>query len=196
MRLGIDVDGILADFNTAFIPRVITVTGRDLFPPRPFDIPVWDYPAHYGYSKEENTAVWKSITADRYFWYDLEPYDDIAASIVYLGNKAAQGHDLYFITSRPGLAAKAQTEAWLYNQFRQCDLYRNLPAITVLISSAKGLCARALQLDAYIDDRWENCLEVAVPTKTCLLHRSWNAEQAHDAMGIHRVHTLVGFADL
>ena len=36
MVIGLDVDGVLADFNTPFIARIIQVTGRDLFPPRPF----------------------------------------------------------------------------------------------------------------------------------------------------------------
>ncbi len=50
LKIGVDVDWVLANFNDSFIERVIKVTGEDKFPPRPFDITTWDYPQVYGYS--------------------------------------------------------------------------------------------------------------------------------------------------
>jgi uncharacterized HAD superfamily protein len=46
-----------------------------------------------------------------------------------------------------------------------------------LISREKGLIARALRLDLYLDDRWENCFEVAnlyAPCRTYLLDAPYN----------------------
>jgi 5'(3')-deoxyribonucleotidase len=183
MIIGVDIDGVLASFNEGFIQRVVDVTGRDLFPPRPFDIPCWDYPAHYGYTPEETANVWDSVTSDSKFWQNLPAYPDTLVSLTLLSNAAIAGHDVYFITSRPGIQAKLQTERWLKR-------HGYLPTPTVLISSAKGKCAAALQLDKYIDDKWENALDVASVTgaEVYLLNRPWNQRPAMS--GINRIPVL------
>lgn len=189
--IGLDVDGVLADFNESFIDRVIAVTGRDLFPPRPFDIPTWAYPEYYGYTAQENEKVWTSIEQDDSFWYDLNAYPDGEVVSKYLADRLLRhDDDLYFITSRPGLRAKSQTEQWLIDELNVFG--------TVLISSAKGLCAKALKLDVYIDDRWENAVDVAsnTNTKAVLMNRPWNTAYDERQFGIVRTNTVVGFAEL
>jgi 5'(3')-deoxyribonucleotidase len=190
MRIGFDVDGVLADFNRSFIERVVTVIGRDLFPPRPFDIPCWDYPEHYGYTSEETTAVWKDVVADPTFWSRLQPYDE-ATSVLERLRVLSLDHDLYFVTSRPGIQAKQQTETWL--AVHSGDFLWNP---TVLISGDKDRCARALKLEAYIDDRWENCVNVASqPSETTvyLLDRPWNQDR-HSSY-VHRTKSADAFLD-
>lgn len=207
MRIGIDVDGILADFNAHYIPLIVKLTGRDLFPPE-YVPTTWEYPAILGYTTEEITAVWSYIENNKWFWYDLPTYPETNDSIRYLANRAKAGDDLYFITSRPGKTSKAQTEGWLARQGiialgSEYMTVKHIPHITVLISSEKGLCARALKLDAYIDDRWENCLSIpfglapGVGTRTFLLDRPWNRAPEHDVekYGFTRVSSVVGFAD-
>lgn len=199
MKLGIDVDGVICDFNSAYIDKVIAVTGRDLFPPRPFDIPCWNYPESYGYTEAEVADVWNHIKADPLFWYRLPEYPETMAALHYLAERVMRHEDdLYFITARPGVQAKAQTEDWLR---------AHLPAFvtpTVLITSHKGLAAQTLGLDVYIDDRWENALSVAschwsgqAPgCQSLLLDRPWNRhanERAHD---VRRVTSVVGMAGL
>jgi 5'(3')-deoxyribonucleotidase len=195
-RLGIDVDGCLADFNHPFIDRCVQVTGKDLFPPRPFDIPVWDYPQHYSYTADETSAVWENIKADPWFWYNLPTYPNTIQSLKAIARQRQLGDDVYFITSRPGLNAKDQTERWLFKHTWDIPLANGSP--TVLISSHKGLCAQALDLTHYIDDRDKNALDVASmhwkgepPTvKTYLLDRPWNRACDADAYGIRRVASI------
>ncbi len=183
--IGVDIDGVLADFNAAFINLVIQETGRDLFPPRPFDIPLWNYPEHYGYDQEEIAKVWGVIEHSPIFWQTLPYYPDTYDSAKYLRQQMELGHDVYFVTSRPGLTAKVQTERWL----RRLAL-----SPTVLISSLKGLCAKALRFDAYIDDKWENAVDAArTGTATTLLSRPWNAGYDTASFGIVRTSTVVGF---
>lgn len=173
LRIGFDVDGILADFNAAFIQRVISITGKDLFPPRPFDIPLWDYPQHYGYTEEECSKTWDDITADPNFWRNLPSYPGTREVISVLRDFQVEGHEVYFITSRPGVFAKQQTEDWLRSY--------GFSFPTVLICSKKGAAAEALKLTHYIDDRFENVIDVLQrnpSTTTYLLNRPWNTERS------------------
>jgi FMN phosphatase YigB (HAD superfamily) len=194
VRIGCDVDGVLADFNHAFIERVIKVTGVDYFPPRPFDIPLWNYPEHYGYSAAQTSAVWESIKADRMFWRTLKPYGETPRVIEYLFRLMCRDHDVYFITDRPGIIAKRQTEDW-FRAITSQMLLSPFP-ITVLISGDKAGCAQALNLDLYIDDRWENCEAVRLRgcTKVFLLDRPWNADAPAEEYDIVRVRSVMEIA--
>jgi 5'(3')-deoxyribonucleotidase len=167
MKIGVDVDGVLADFNEKFVQRVITVTGEDRFPARPFDIPCWNYPQHYGYSAEQVSAVWQSIKTDREFWGSLSPYPGVGEVLRVLRMARQHGHDIYFVTARMGHEAKLQTETWLWNN--------GMTNPTVLISGHKMRCALAVGLDCYIDDHVQNCFEVADHCRTYIQNRPWNS---------------------
>ena len=187
MKLAFDIDGIFADFNTSMIDRTIKVTGRDLFPERPFDIPCWDYPQHYGYTEAEVSAVWNDIVKDNKFWQMLFPYDGTIVFLDELRGRALANHDdVYFITSRPGIDAKRQTERWL----RACG-WSDTP--TVLISSRKGHACRAVDADFYIDDKPDNLFDVRCETPktvTMLLNQPWNVKAA-TLLGVTRCSTLM-----
>jgi 5'(3')-deoxyribonucleotidase len=195
MKIGIDVDGVLANFNESFIDRIIEVTGKDLFPPRPFDIPTWHYPQHYGYTEAEmdfaDGPVWKSVKKDPTFWYLLQPYLGVPE---FLSTLDSGDHEIYFVTNRAGIQVKAQTESWL--EFHGFGLRTpNFGFPTVLISSDKGTIAKALRLDLYIDDNDDNCLAVhhdSTGTKMVQLARPWN----HSHTGLIRVESLDDFAKL
>lgn len=182
MILGIDIDGVLADFNTRFIRRIVSVTKKDLFPPRPFPIPCWDYPQHFGYTQAETSAVWEDIKRDPHFWQELPAYPGTDEVLDKLYLRQAGGDEIYFVTSRVGVLCKRQTETWLSNHWFDTP--------TVLISSQKGAIARALGINAYIDDKYENVIDVAwsqaltvggssthvrSATRTFLLNAPWNA---------------------
>lgn len=176
MRIGIDIDGVLADFNKAFVARVRLATGKDLFPkewlphvtPEP---PTWYYDKHYGYTKEESDVVWDSIRGDKLFWRDLDPLPGMKELCeVWPGIDAK--HDVYFITARPGVQTKKQTEAWLRNQ--------GIQGATVIISEQKGTVCQGLEIDTYIDDRPENYHAVewyARRTRPYLFRASYNTNE-------------------
>jgi hypothetical protein len=192
--IGCDVDGVLADFNTAYRQRLINVTGRELIAPfvDGHEPSVWNYATdEYGYTKEEDSAVWKSIIADRYFWGDLCEYP---RAVMFLSNlRYVENDGVYFITTRPGLRVKRQTEEWLHN--------RCVSNPTVLIAKnadAKGMLAAGLGLTHFIDDRPENCLAVKTQsphTDVYLLDHKYNRWACDDVRytDTTRIHSLDDF---
>jgi 5'(3')-deoxyribonucleotidase len=202
MIIGVDIDGVLADFNSSFIDLIVKVTGEDKFPPRPFDIPTWHYPQHFGYSEDvmefHNGPVWSAVRENPWFWFNLKPYPGTAEALLYLLTREyllprAHGDELYFVTARVGVHVKQQSERWLK---KFMPTFTNWHP-TVLIASNKAMVASALGFDVYIDDRWENCENVRVLTgaRTFLMDRPWNADAPAEEYGIIRTHTVVGIAD-
>lgn len=142
MKLGIDVDGVLARFESGFV-RLLHGYTFDLKDP---GFPsVWDWPEAAGVPAVLVHEAWEKVKQSDLFWYDLVPTPNGRTDIDALIQARIAGHDIYFITNRMGKQAKMQTEGWL-------KLYGyNDP--TVLISADKSGCTRALLLDAYIDDK-------------------------------------------
>lgn len=196
-KLGIDIDGVLADFNSAYIDLCIKIAGRDLFPARPFEIPCWSYPEFYGYTKEEVGKVWKHINEAEYFWQKLPAYPGTEGVMRQL-YQARHSHAYYFITTRPGQSAKYQTEEWLEDRMYADSWGFDYFTPTVLISAKKGPIALGLDLDAFIDDKVENCVDVAtycgLGCKVYMLNQPWNRDFT-DLRSIKRVDTVEQFLE-
>jgi uncharacterized HAD superfamily protein len=169
-RVGFDIDGVLANFNSAYMALVRDITGRDLFPVD-YKPHCWAYPEELGYTVEEVKKVWAHITNSDEFWIDLKEEPGAAVLARHYPSLVID-HDIYFCTSRPGRDAKWQSEVWL-----SILLHNPTPSPTVLISSHKGACAKALNLDVYIDDNFDNVWDVyeqSPTTRTYLLDREYN----------------------
>jgi 5'(3')-deoxyribonucleotidase len=187
LRIGFDIDGVLADFNTAYMARIVYVTGRNLFPDN-YQPDTWYYPEKLGYKSDELNAVWLSINADLTFWRSLKPYAGTHDIIDKLTQRVWDGDDVYFVTARPSRNAKWQTECWLSSV--------GMTSPTVLIASEKGLICQALELDAYIDDRHRNVLSVShTQTRPFLLDRSWNRQHQKQDDG-HRIIRVASIDDM
>lgn len=179
MKLGIDCDGVLCNFIDAYKQLIIKITGVDLFL---VDMQwnSWDFDKKCGYTNKDHlNKVWDYINNSISFWNTLPAYEDASEVLLQLWGRVLKGDDLYFVTSRPGnstVTPKLQTEGWLNTQFLWRSWHQFTP--TVLITSQKGDAAALLELDYYIDDRWENCLDVLDKAPWCnvyLMDRPWNA---------------------
>lgn len=149
-----DVDGILADFNSSYVPLIISYTGKDLFP-KDYDMrmpPCWDYPPVFGYTEKEYRASFASIKGIPEFWRWLDPEPGAEEFAQRLDELSAK-HDLFFITSRSGEHTKQQTEEWLR------DLGVQYP--TVIVAADKTPIIRALKTNVFIDDRLITANETA-----------------------------------
>lgn len=201
LTIGVDIDGVLSDFCTTFKDRMIEVTGVDLFPPCVISPPVWTWPQHFGYTDEQVRRTWDLLQKDYLFWECLTPYQETTKFLRRLGEF---GDDIYFITSRPGVDGKLQSERWLEQHG-----YPMPTVINVLPDAAekqtgtgplKAMVAKALRLTHFIDDRADNCREVklACPeTQVFLLHHNYNrAEQEElQSLGIVVIHSVQRFIE-
>lgn len=185
MRLGIDIDGCLADFNAGFRNALVRVTGKDQFNGE-HDPPVWNYPAHYGYSDEETEKAWQEIDASPSFWETLDPKPGTEGLLRWLFWKQSVW-DVYFLTNRPrGINTKLQTERWLRAY--------GFPRATVLIARGdKGALASGLDLTHVLDDRPENLIVLPPGVQRYLLLTRYNAWAAK-ADGMKVVVALEHFA--
>lgn len=172
MRIGCDIDGVIANWNDAFIPRVIQLTGRNLFGAG-YVPTVWEYPTAAGYTREELLKVLDDVEHDAFFWRNLECYhgEQVIQALDTLNLRQARGKDdIYFITNRKGVFAKWQTERWLKSH--------GMSDPTVLLTKNKGLACAALELDAYIDDNLDNVKDVVIQCSILcqpfLCDRPWN----------------------
>lgn len=177
MRIGFDIDGVLANFIPAYQALVVKLAGEDRFQPGDdIDPPCWNWPEFRGYSKEVVGEVWKTIMCRSDFWFNLQPIVPNVETLRML-LPTLSAHDTYYITSRPGLAVKTQTEDWL------CGVLRvDQPPTTLIVGHrVKGIVCKALGLDVYIDDNLDNvidCLRDSPNTRTYLLDRRYNQGDA------------------
>jgi hypothetical protein len=164
LRIGFDIDGVLANFNPAYIRLLNEIEGKNA--PLDYAPQQWNYEADLGFSPETSREAWKRIGQSKHFWRGLAPMGQFSE----LNEINDENHDIYFITARPGKDVKFQTEQWLEEEL---NYYRP----TVLISALKGVCCYGLDLEVYIDDRLENILDVqgtSPSTRAYLITRSYN----------------------
>lgn len=192
LRIGIDVDGVLADFNSPYREHLIKLHGYDPFPlwNPDLDPSTFHWTDHYNYKRDIVEKFWQWLQtpeAAHMFWGTLDPlFDDDEAALI---DRLMQEHDVYFITKRP-LHLKALTEHWLERHI--CGGFsRRLP--TTLVSNHKGHIAAGLQLHAMIDDKPANLKDVLTACGTgcvpLMFDQPWNRRDEHHQY-IRRIETI------
>ena len=108
----------------------------------------------------QQRQLWAHVRQVENFWASLKEVEP--GAVARLSEvAAARGWEVLFITTRPpsaGDTTQLQSQRWLEaNGFA-------LPSVYV-VSGSRGRVATALTLDAVIDDRPENCLDVATDSE-------------------------------
>jgi hypothetical protein len=107
-------------------------------------------------SDRQQRQLWARVRGIENFWVSLKEIEP--GAVARLAHAAAEhGWDVLFITTRPSCAGQTtqlQSQRWL-----QAHGFE-LPSVFV-VSGSRGRIASALALDAVLDDRPENCLDVA-----------------------------------
>jgi hypothetical protein len=184
LRIACDLDGTLADMDAALQTEAETLFGpgvdlRASLRPRlegqtsvESPDPVAATPAlrpaakaaaandGFRLSTRQQRQLWAHVREVENFWAGLKEVEPgaVARLAEYAGR---YGWEVLFITTRPpsaGETTQVQSQRWLKaNGFA-------LPSVYV-VSGSRGRIAAALTLDAVIDDRPENCLDVATDSE-------------------------------
>jgi hypothetical protein len=175
LRLGIDIDGVLADFRNAFRDTARECLRRDV---------ISDALTDNSLSHIDIDKVWNHIARRPNWWMTLRAYEPGEIAKLYALTRSHKW-EVCFLTKRPASAGDSvqfQTQWWLEQQ----GFY--LPAV-ITVPGSRGDLANALRLDLAIDDQFVNCAEIigAGPTKALLMLRDANA-----AMHQHAIDRGVG----
>jgi hypothetical protein len=211
MRLGFDLDGTLADLQSALareamelfpeidpasLPRsTAPETGREDTPYEASDQVQVERVSISAPTPRQQRDLWKTVCSRMNFWETLEEIEPGVLSRLY--TVASQRRwEVIFLTSRPqttGYSAQQQSHRWLVaNGF-------HTPSVFV-VHGSRGRIAESLALDVLVDDRPENCLDVAMDSKTraVLVWRDDEGRVPGSArqLGIGSVGSIAGCLDI
>jgi len=200
LRIGFDLDGVLADMESALIREAETLFRSSLKRQKAhrgvlssmFDLVPEDVSDNAPLRHEleltarERRQLWRHVHSIDGFWESLEETEP--GIVARLATIAAERHwEIIFLTRRPataGATSQIQSQRWL-----EAKGFR-LPSVYV-VTASRGLIAAALTLDIVVDDTPENCVDVASDSKarTIAIFRNQDAPPppALKAMGIHLV---------
>jgi hypothetical protein len=175
LRIGFDMDGVIADFASAFheVEERLFGPGTRLSA----DEPEREEEARSSTESEESAdtasrsveeasasprearrrrdVIWRTIQSTPDFWMSLKPLDAGAVARIH-EMMLRHRWEVFFITQRPktdGDTVQRQTQRWLVAQGF------DLPSVLVL-GGSRGAAAGALRLNYHIDDSPQNCIDV------------------------------------
>ena len=175
MRIGFDLDGVLADLQEPFVKlaaELFPELDREQVQHEPevtapgdgeageAEVPEDPPPPGLALTRRQTEAVWRAVSGIEDFWERLDEHEP--GSIARLAALAdARRWEVIFLTSRPpsaGRTVQRQSQRWL-------DQRGFAHPSTFVVHGSRGQIADALQLDAVVDDRPENCLDVVLESK-------------------------------
>jgi hypothetical protein len=173
LRIGFDLDGVLADMETEIIRQAELLFGESMArvleqrasgeasetpcAEPPVDAPVIE---RLNMTARQQRRLWKHVESIENFWQTLnETEPGIVAKLFQLAS--SRRWEIIFLTKRPqsaGAITQLQSQRWLQSKGYE------LPSVYV-VQKSRGRIAEALGLDIVIDDRPENCLDVVTDSK-------------------------------
>jgi hypothetical protein len=180
LRIGFDLDGVLADMDAALVRQAEAVFGEQIVraleaepaSPESESEPQVSQAAPadgadsnptvarlHMTSRQERT-LWRHVATVENFWETLQETEP--GIVARLAKTAAERRwEIIFLTKRPktqGAPAQIQSQRWLVSKGYP------LPSVFV-VRGSRGRIAASLDLDVVVDDRPENCLDVTIDSK-------------------------------
>lgn len=177
-RLGVDIDGVLANYDQAYYNWMLAHQGELVDPMYTEFVPgrdpvQWAWEPLYGFTKATKRAFWDYACGrdGRSFWYNLPEINPTNTQLFADGEHV----ETYYITSRP-TAVREVTQQWLTDRGYTGQLL-------IAKSGTKGHIVQALGLHAMIDDKPENLVDVLAAcgrnTVPLLVDQPWNNNWNH-----------------
>jgi len=170
LRIGCDMDGVLADFARAYHDVEVRLFGTGEAAARagnPEDEKDQSDPAEGPPPRDaarrhrrRSDAVWAAIKAKPDFWMGLDPIEPNAVRRLH-ALMLEHRWEVFFITQRPatlGDTVQRQTQRWLIAQGF------DMPSVLV-IPGSRGAAAAALSLHYHVDDSATNCVDIKSESK-------------------------------
>lgn len=176
LRVAFDLDGTLADMESVLRSKAAELFGSSRTdqvtpPPESKDSGASEQameaagtprpdPPRLDLTTPEWRRLWARVRRTEDFWLSLPEIDTgIVAHIAALAT--ARRWEVLFLTTRPsvrGQTTQIQSQKWLEaHGFARPSVF--------VVQRSRGLIANALELDAVVDDRLENCVDVALESK-------------------------------
>lgn len=149
LRVAFDLDGTVADLDSTLHREALKLFGDE--------VPAME---ELHLTERQQGELWDHVKTIDNFWTtlpELEP--GIIARIARAASE--RRWEVIFFTTRPSTAGELtqiQSQRWLSAHGF------HYPSVFV-VQGSRGKIADALQLDAFVDDRPENCLDIAVESK-------------------------------
>lgn len=189
MKLGFDIDGIVADMAQSLIDHANEKYNLN----HTTEIFVYhnifkdEYTDDDALNEEIAQSIVDNVIHDEDAIYEVKPYKEAVEAVL----KLKRQHSIHFITSRRK-DEKRITIEWLRKCNIPFDSVHCTGSATALGESNKGMLGRSLNLDFYIDDQSKH-LEAMYKfkerwhKKLALYTRSWNIEEFVDNSKFVRV---------
>jgi len=193
LRVGFDLDGTVADMSSALRREAVKLFGEEATANAVAN-KAQDKSAEPEDDARTNLAIeelhltgrqqaqlWDHVKGVENFWTTLP---ELEPGIIARIAKAAHERrwEVIFLTTRPATAGdlvQLQSQQWLSAHGFQ------YPSVFV-VQRSRGRIADALQLDAFVDDRPENCLDIAVES-TAKVILIWHGDLKEVPAGAKRI---------
>lgn len=203
LRIAIDLDGTIADMEGALQHHAEVLFGKGVelrgdssslehvMSPEGIDTGEVVLKRGRGLSDRQMRELWNYVGRIENFWTTLQEIEP--GSVAKLAELAAANKwEVLFLTQRPataGATSQVQSQRWLKKHGFE------MPSVFVMKGS-RGKVAAALDLHAVIDDRAENCLDVATESKARPL-LIWRHDPGNIPPGARRlgIEPLLSFTD-
>ncbi|HEX9787933.1 MAG TPA: hypothetical protein VGB09_07900 [Candidatus Binatia bacterium] len=182
MTLGFDIDGVLADFITPFLKLLEARSGSGPIDPASITDP--NFMQHPFLTKEIIFECMEAASYDPEFWSAMTPL--LSSDQWRVLDRIGTEHSLVFITHR------WVRDTYDINQIT-CDWLRRhcmSRPIVYFTQEKKSALIRQLGIKVFVDDRHENCEDVATETDAVVFmpHRPYNQRFSHPK--VRRIHEL------
>jgi uncharacterized HAD superfamily protein len=182
MTLGLDIDGVVADFITPFLKLLEARSGGAPIDPASITDP--NFMQHPFLTQEMIFECMETASYDPEFWRAMTPL--LSSDQWQALDRISQEHDVVFITHR-----------WVRDTYDihqvTCDWLRRhgfTRPIVYFTQEKKSALIKQLGIKVFVDDRHENCEDVAIETDAVVFmpHRPYNQAFSHPK--VRRIYEL------